>query len=668
MTRRPDTGKASAGLQGSTPSFLDKLEERRFKLLAFAVVAALAAAAYANSLYGDFVFDDVTIIKTNESITRVGNIPALFFTEYWESLRNPNEEFQRTFGLYRPLVMVTYALNYAVTELSPWGYHLVNVLLHLIVTWILFLLALQLGLSRGASLVAASLFAAHPIHVEAVTGIVGRAELLMAFGVLAGLWWAIQNKMGLSIAAFAIGLFSKEQAVLLPAIVLLYDFSLGNMSRVRLRWREWKTFVMMILRRHAGYAIALAVYLVVRFITLPLAIIPRSTYTRLLTNPLGVADPYTRILTSAKVAWRYVWLCIWPASLSADYSYNSVPVTNSITEPEVLLGILFWGGLLILAVRSWKGDRRILFAVGLTVLAYLPTSNLLVLVAIMAERFFYLPSAGLFLLAGLGWEALERRTMGRRENAPAHVRALDSWFRVARLGGVALFSAACLALTARTIVRNRDWQTTETLFAKVREVFPENIKAILYFGTLAGERAEWDESYKLFHTALRIRPDLVERDAIFNRRYGKLLMDSGKVEESLGYLERAAKLQPKLSLSYYNLGLAYGRVGRYPEAEAALKRSLELNPEAPDTYNTLSRLYIELARWEEAVEAADQSIKRRPEFPWAHFNRAWALEKSGRMEEALASYEKAYSLEGRADVIKKKVDDLRVSLRKASSS
>jgi tetratricopeptide (TPR) repeat protein len=241
-------------------------------------------------------------------------------------------------------------------------------------------------------------------------------------------------------------------------------------------------------------------------------------------------------------------------------------------------------------------------------------------------------------------------------------------FRFAHSAGVFLISAACLALTARTVVRNRDWQTTETLFAKVREVYPENIKAILYFGTLAGERREWTEGRELFHSALRIRPDLVERDAIFNRRYGKLLMDSGKADEALAYLERAAKLQPKLSISYYNLGLAYGRTGRYPEAESALKRSLELNPERPDTYNTLSRLYIELGRWKEAAEMADQSIKRRPDFAWAHFNRAWALEKSGRMEEALASYEKAYSLEGGVDEIRKRVDHLRASLRKAAGS
>jgi tetratricopeptide (TPR) repeat protein len=286
----------------------------------------------------------------------------------------------------------------------------------------------------------------------------------------------------------------------------------------------------------------------------------------------------------------------------------------------------------------------------------------------MGERFFYLPSAGLALLAGIGSEAIGRRAVAWSGSGPRkHSSPVQPPVPFAiRAGGVVVLSLICLALTARTIVRNRDWSNTETLFAGIREVFPQNVKALLYFGSLTAERGELSESYDLFQAALRVHPDIATRDSGFNRRYGKLLMDSGKLEESLVYLEQAAKLQPRESRSYYNLGLAYGRLGRYRESEATLKKSLELNPENAPTYNTLSRLYIELGRWEEATEAADESIKRAPEFVWAHFNRAWALEKLGRMEEALASYEKAYSLEGSMDEIRKKVDDLRVSLRKTA--
>jgi tetratricopeptide (TPR) repeat protein len=304
-------------------------------------------------------------------------------------------------------------------------------------------------------------------------------------------------------------------------------------------------------------------------------------------------------------------------------------------------------------------------------LAFLPTSNLLVLVAIMAERFFYLPSAGLCLLAGLGWEVLERRAPEWSKSIPgkgqSRAKAWHPRLPLAfRVGGIVLISAICLALIARTVVRNQDWHSTEALFVKIREVFPENVKAILYLGSLAGERGDWAGAFELFHTGLRLQPELVARDSVFNRRYGKLLMDSGKIEESLGYLQRAARLRPRESLSFYNLGLAYGRLGRYREAEVALKRSLELNPERSDTYNTLSRLYIELGRWQEAVEAADESIHRKPEFVWAHFNRAWALERSGKTGEALASYEKAYSIDPEVEEIRKKLDDLRASLRKAA--
>src|SRR6185295_3627432 len=140
-------------------------------------LAMLVTIAYWNSLRNDFVFDDRAVILENRLIAHLANLPVIMASGYWAGAGD-DEGLIRYFDvLYRPLVIVTYALNYAVGGRSPVGFHLVNVGLHLLVTCLLYALARQLRLSREAAFLSAALFALHPLHTEAVTYVVGRAEL-----------------------------------------------------------------------------------------------------------------------------------------------------------------------------------------------------------------------------------------------------------------------------------------------------------------------------------------------------------------------------------------------------------------------------------------------------------------------------------------------------------
>ncbi len=532
------------------------MPEREWRriLIPFALLGLFSLLAFANSLTNGFAFDDESIIVQNRMIKSLSNIPRLFTSDYWASTLGPG------FGgnIYRPLVLLSFVLNYAAGALNPFGYHLINLLLHLTVCIALYILARQLGLSWAAALATAILFAVHPLHTEAVTGIVGRAELLMAAGVLLAMIWYVRGgapsrlefRFALaSWAAFTTALLSKEQAMMLPALLVLADISLVGAGKGRQGWYQllggaWY--------RRLGYLLILGTYLALRAAVLADPFAKARQEIQFLDNPLAHVAWGLRVLTALKVAGRYLWLLVWPMKLSADYSYNAIPVATSLWEPGVILAGLAWLGLLGLGVYAWlRGIRPAVFGIGFAVLTFLPASNFLLPIGtIMGERLFYLPSAGLCIVVGAAWD--RTATWSR---PPGKLRAVA-------MGGFGVFILAVLLLTARTIRRNQDWRNTETLMQSAVRVVPESAKV---------------------QTAL-----------------SAFLINAGKIDEAITGLTTALRLTPDYMSAYFNLGRAYVAKGRWNEAEAVYRRALAISerrggPEHPavaDSLNRLAGLYI----------------------------------------------------------------------------
>jgi tetratricopeptide (TPR) repeat protein len=516
---------------------------------------------------------------------------------------------------------------------------------------------------QGAA-VGAAIFGLHPIHTEAVTGIVGRAELLMSLAMLGALLLAIKQKVGWSLAVFSLGLFAKEQTVMLPAVIVLYDLCkkprAGPPSRRRRRTPREPLFSRADLVRYGSYGLVLFAYLIVRGIALGgLALAPAA----FLDNPLAYVDTWERVLTAFKVAGYYLWLSLWPASLSADYSYNAVPIARSLLEPGVAFGVLSWGALTWLMARAYRtGDRRIAFAIGLTLLGFLPVSNLLVAIGtIMGERLFYLPSAGLCLLAALGYEAVKHATCDVRSstfpastspsppykggvfNVERRTSHLARMLALARTSHVAPFLviAICLALAGRTIARNLDWENDHTLFRSAEKAVPTSAKIQAYVGRVFQGGHEWDNALRHYQTALTIYPAYMNTDASINVNIGDVYFKLGQLEKAVEALERAIRLAPSSPEAHYNLGLVYGRLGRYAEAEPMVRKALALRQAFPEAHNTLSRLLVETRRYDAALAEADAAIEIRPTFPEAFYNRGLALQGLGRDSEANEAFAKA---------------------------
>jgi protein O-mannosyl-transferase len=431
----------------------------RVHRLPIAILWAATLLAYINSFQAGFVFDNAPLLLQDSRIRAAtsSNLDLIFNQEYWYN--------NSTSGLYRPLATLTYLFNYAVlgNGTQPAGYHAVNLALHAVNVLLIYLLLVDL-LPAGVSFAAALLWAVHPILTESVTNMIGRTDLLAAFGVLAGLlahrrvartegrtrllWLAAL------FAAAAVGFFSKESAIVLLGVMLAHDLAFDPVA-----WRR-------ALPGYAAAGLAALWFLAVRGSVLaqvPYAPLPFTD------NPLRGVDFWTARLVALGVIARYFGLLLWPAQLSCDYSFHQMPLA---WDAHTVIGVLLVAGAAALAIWSYRHDRALSFFIAFFFITLGPTSNLVILIgSIMAERFLYLPAIAFAVCVAIVGQALLRRM-------PMRVQA-------------AILALVCTALGVRTCARNADWATDLSLWSAAAQVSPDSYKAhVNYASFLAGSKGE----------------------------------------------------------------------------------------------------------------------------------------------------------------------------------
>jgi hypothetical protein len=374
MTLRPPSPKAKAPVSG--PGLLER------PLIWYALLCAIAFAVYSNSFGLELTGDAYSIVHTDARIRQFSgeNLNLIFTKDYWWP--NPADT------LYRPITLLSYLINFAVLGDGEHagGYHALNFVLHAINVCLLFALAQRLMRNRWAAFCAAAIWAIHPIGIESVTNVAGRADLLATLAVFATLLLhAVSRSYLAAFGIFAWTLFgglSKESALVLPAMLLLWD---------TLDWQQLRDRVRSGLPAYAASALGIGVVLLLRHQVLAPRPWPKPPY---LENPLVTVDFWTARLTAIKVLGQGLWLLIFPAQLASDHSYNQIPVSGW-GDPWVWISLLVICAIIGIALARYRRDSVIYFAVGFTCIALLTTSNLLVLVgSIFAERFLYLPAAG----------------------------------------------------------------------------------------------------------------------------------------------------------------------------------------------------------------------------------------------------------------------------------
>lgn len=594
------------------------------------LVAAVGFVVYLNSLAGGFVSDDRFLILEHPYTRDAGLMPRIFTAGHYAGQ-----------GGYRPLVTLSFSLNHLVGGLEPKGYHLVNVLLHAVNSALVFLLVLRLFDSRVAAGMAGALFAAHPIHAEAVAWISGRAELLGAAMFLAGWLLYLRATMGgrlrswpfaASLAAFFLGLLCKEHVLVLPVALLLTEVLRARATgeAVGARWISRGA-----LWRCAAYiAVALA-YFAFRHALYERPFMRVPSQIGHYDNPLVSVGPLERACTAVCILGDYVRLLVWPRVLSADYSFDQVRTAGGLGEPAVIAALLVLLALLLCGGLSfWRGGRA-WFGIAFFFLSVVPTSNLLVLIGVIqAERLLYLPSLGFCMVAGLLW-----------------ARAWEGCARRVRRGAVAVVGAAALlGLAARTLARNADWRDEATLWKATAETAPRSVKAQINHGDHLLKEGKTDGAIAAFRKALSI--DAGSEEAILNlgaalARKGAVIeavtlyrggvvahpdcaalhLNLGVLEAGLGDLlaaeasfRRAVALAPTNAVARFNLALALSRRDQLDEAVREYCAAVEADPEYPDAWNGLGAVYMKKGGLREAKEAVGRALSLRPDYEDALHN------------------------------------------------
>jgi tetratricopeptide (TPR) repeat protein len=497
------------------------------------LLLAISLLVYGNTLANAFTLDDSMYILNNPRVTHF-TVKGLF--DAGQANGSPR--------YFRPVTFATFAGNWAIGAAHAFGYHLINLLLHAAVTLLLYLVLRKILESFASGTIvawtAALLFAVHPIHTEAVASIVGRSELLAAGFLLAAWLLHLDDHPVPAILCFALALLSKESAIAFVPLVFAGDFVRGQFKPIS---------------RYASIFGVAALYVGVLWKVQGGQLgVARVSF---LDNPLAKVPANIRILNALRIAWKYVALQFYPATLSSDYSYNAIRLYANwrpalLALAGALLMLALWIGALWMTRKEW-------FLAGAIYLSgFAVTANLLLPTGtIMGERLAYLPSAGFCLVVALLWVRLEK------------TQQKLAW---------AMLATVVIALGVRTIVRNRDWRDNFSLFSADVQAVPGSAKMHFGLGEEYFNRGELQEARVQMQTGFSIfpdDPDAVETSGLIEGRLGNDQEASRLLQQALAM---ARQTHPHRDFMVTNLAAQLMKMGEKDEALRMLDREIAKSP------------------------------------------------------------------------------------------
>lgn len=548
---------------------------RRLPLL---LVVGVAIALYVNTLPNGFVIDDNHQVVDNPLITTPARLPEIFSSGVWD--------FEgRVSSYYRPLMYVLYMATYLVFGVTPWAFHLVNVLLHAGVTALLFLLARQLW-NKDASagpwflappFVAGLLFAVHPIHTEAVAWIAGVGELSFAFFYLlalysyarAGTGWG--TSYALSVACFLFAVLCKEPAATLPIMLLVYELLFHSGPR------SWRVIAL----RLAPFGLVFLAYAGVRAWALG-GLAP--------TVSSATLGPFAYALNVLVLFSRYVQKLVLPVNLNVWHVFTPVV---SLLSAETVAAVMITG-ICVAGAFFVRSNRMALFASALTLVPLLPTFYFSGLNQgienAFTERYLYLPSAGFVVLVAMAADWCRRRI-------PPGTTVVA--------GGLA---ALMVTYSVGTIQRNVVWRNAFSLWSDAARKSPGSATARLNHGYALLSRQRLGEGRAEIQEALRLRPTLLDDMIAKGIAYGR----KGLTKRAILEFHFVLAARPDNVLARYNLGVLYESMGRIDQAIREYETTVAIQPDFADAHNNLGIAYAEKGLKEKSVAHFEAAARLRP--------------------------------------------------------
>src|SRR6266496_6105719 len=620
-TAQKRKGVGFTGANGRTPKPLEVSHGTTFEradLLILLGLAIVTFGIYAQVIGHRFItFDDPSYIEENPMVNRGVTLGGLAwaFSTFHE-------------GNWHPFTWIAHMIDSQLFGMIAGGHLLVNALIHAASTLLVFWFLFGTTRARWPSALVAALFALHPLHVESVAWAAERKDTLSTFFGLLSLIAYVRYAEAPSISRYvwtavtlALGLMSKQMLGTWPLVMLLLDYwPLRRFQRSEVR-SQWSAVRGLVVEKIPLFALAAASTI----ITLIAA--SRGGAVRTLAH-----EPIALRLSNAVVSYaKYLLRAFWPNDLAVYYPFPEagIPAWQIIGAALLLIGItgfcFFQRKLRPYLIVGW------LWFLGTLV----PVIGLVqVGRQTMADRFFYIPSIGLFIALVFGLADIAER------------RRVAPWLGA----GVAL--GVLLILATLTNAQIHRWRDSFALFEHTLAVTPSSLLIEYDLGVAFAESDRYDEAAPHFEKALQIRPD----DYMSLLYMGITRFHQGRMPEAIEYAQAAIRSQADSPRAHDLLGMALAKQDRNDDALDEMRRAVELAPKDADVRNDLGLALARLGRIPEAIDEFHEAVRLNPNSVATHANLGWALLGSGKARESIPEFEAALHLNAQS---KAAVDGLR---------
>ncbi len=582
-------------------------------LWAAMAIIGTGALVYLNSFKGQFLFDDQTFLED----------PS--FHRFWPL--SPSM-------LTRPIVGFSLALNHAISGIDVWSYHAFNLTIHILASLALFgvvrrtlltdKLKKRFGQARtGLALSVALLWMVHPIQTESVTYVIQRAESMMGLFYLLTLYCAIRGFTShnpsrwyaAAVIACAIGTGSKQVIVTAPIIVLIYDFIFISGSLKESLRRRWGLYV--------GLVVTWGLVAVMMLISKDAEVSAGFG--------LKIVSTWDYFKSQFGVIAHYLRLAVYPDALCLDYNW---PVAKSLADVVPFAVIII---AMVLASLYGVFRRSPLGFLGLWFFLILaPTSSVMQIADLAAERRMYLSLAAIVTLGVVGGYSLLKR-----------VAKPDSKHRLSQIG-LAVIAVLVAWFGSLTVRRNADYHSEIMMWADVLKKRPDNPRAHTNLGLRLAERGEFDLALAHFQEALRANPNFVEA---YNNT-GMILANHGRGEEALPYFQEVLRLRPNAKRAHFNIGQVFASQDKWGEAINQYEQELQVDPQFQSAYLNIGRALEIQEKPAEAAARYRQALSIWPNWIEARLRLAsLLLSGNGDTKEALQIAEETVRIAGRQHIV-----------------
>ena len=662
-----------------------------FYIPSFVCIMTLAFLVFVNGLNGGLVFDDAVAIGKNPDIRpEQTGWGSMWFNDYWG---NPiNTPGVWTCKSYRPLTVLTFRMNYMIHNTSTLGYHLGNVLVHCIVTYLFYLIGQVIFVQykqqkrQIISFVSAIVFAIHPIHTDAVDSIVGRAEVMYAmFFCLSFLLYSKSSRCDKthwisfigSLLCFAASCLSKEMGIMVLGLNigwdLLYNYNFitvgikfitmftsyfSNNNAKSFKQASKEAFGL-ISKNWIHFIIRLALMLFCAFLYL----LHRSIYVGGLAginmqkhhNPIAFSLGWDRWRTIFYLHYLYAYLLFVPVYLSADYSMACIPIITEWFNIYNLYSALFYcsviGTIIYVIIKGGKFHKAALLVLAWYIIPFLPASQVFFSPGTMlAERVLYVPSCSFCFFVGWLLYTIFKHDIFKPNRAKKSknntLRDGKTSTTKERKWKKIIFYSLIISVGAfyigKTVSQNTVWESQYELFKNAAHTCPTSGKSLYNYGAQLETRGLEEEALQLYLNASIIDPSYTNALG----RIGKIYLKRGRIADSVSYFQQIVNHTfadgglLHHEFAYHDIAYAYWQLKNYSAAEKFFKIALRVKPEADyrypvDTLNNLGCLYLELGYIKHALEFFLEAEKERSNDPMILNNKGVVFWKMNKTQEAV---------------------------------